>query len=324
MMLADKFVNRADAKSCARLLEEYRADPAFATAAGRKLRFVGVDGRDVYNITAPFEDEGELVIAGRVEPRDTQFSEIVFFVERDGAWQPRPNSRTFALQDPFVAKIGGGLVFGGVRVIVDPQRPEKIVSWVTEFYTGRNVSDLSLLCVGPDHMKDIRLIELSDQSIGVFTRPQGVRGGRGKIGYIRIPTLAELSAETILRAELFEDQFLPEEWGGANETHLLEGGLVGVLGHIACMDAEKRKHYYPTVFAYDPASGRRSALRIIAERRQFPDGPCKRPDLADVIFSGGLVRRSDGRAMLYAGISDAEAHALLIPDPFAPYEREGV
>lgn len=40
-----------------------------------------------------------------------------------------------------------------------------------------------------------------------------------------------------------------------------------------------------------------------------------------VADSGGLVRKSDGQAMLYAGISDAEAHALLILDPFAPYER---
>ncbi|MDF2724994.1 MAG: hypothetical protein K0Q59_4669 [Paenibacillus sp.] len=310
------------ALSCGELLEQYRASSVHEE--GRKLMFGGVGDRDVYNITAPFADEGELVIAGRVEPRDSQFSKVLFFVQRDGRWVPRPGSRAFELQDPFVSKVGERLVFGGVRVIVSPEQPGKIVSWVTEFYEGASIADLKPLCTGPDHMKDIRLVGLRDGGIGVFTRPQGALGGRGTIGYIRIHSLAELSAETILQAELFKDQFLPEEWGGANEVHLLDSGLIGVLGHIACIDAMKRKHYYPMAFVFDPSNGRRTGIRLIAERRQFPAGPCKREDLADVIFSGGLIRGMDGQATLYAGISDAEAHTLVIPDPFLAYERDEI
>nr|WP_274648727.1 DUF1861 family protein [Paenibacillus humicola] len=56
--------------------------------------------------------------------------------------------------------------------------------------------------------------------------------------------------------------------------------------------------------------------KIIAERMQFPSGPAKRPDLTDVIFSGGLIRLPDGQAVLYCGISDTEAHRMIIPDPF--------
>ncbi|EHL2570675.1 DUF1861 family protein, partial [Listeria monocytogenes] len=42
----------------------------------------------------------------------------------------------------------------------------------------------------------------------------------------------------------------------------------------------------------------------------------KRPDLADVVFSGGLIRNPDGTATLYAGIGDSDAQKLAIPDPF--------
>ncbi|MCK9911679.1 DUF1861 family protein, partial [Microbacteriaceae bacterium K1510] len=76
-------------------------------------------------------------------------------------------------------------------------------------------------------------------------------------------------------------------------------------------------HYYPMAFEFDPASEAWSGLRLIGERRDFLPGPAKRPDLEDVVFSGGLIRVGDGRAVLYAGISDADAQTLDIPDPFA-------
>ena len=42
--------------------------------------------------------------------------------------------------------------------------------------------------------------------------------------------------------------------------------------------------------------------------------------LEDVIFSGGIHRLEDGKARLFAGLSDAEAGFLDIPDPFLQYE----
>lgn len=74
------------------------------------------------------------------------------------------------------------------------------------------------------------------------------------------------------------------------------------------------------VFCLDPRNGRATAPEIIASRSDFPDGPAKRPDLVDVMFSGGLVRQPDGTAVLYAGLSDTEAGCVLLPDPFAKYE----
>ncbi|MFC4600347.1 DUF1861 family protein [Cohnella hongkongensis] len=307
------------AKPTIELLAEFLAgQPAFE---GEKLVFSGVGSRDVYNISAPFLDRGEPVIAGRVEDRDKESSEVMFFVERQGAWVPRSGAPVFALQDPFFTFVGEELVFGGVEVSFDADDPHVVTSWRTVFYRGASVNDLVPFAKGPLTMKDIRLIERDNGRIGVFTRPMMVDGARALIGYTEIETLDDLTEEAINGARLLRHQFLPEEWGGANEAHLLKGGLIGVLGHIAWMEEFNIRHYYPMVFVYNPDNHRYTQIKLIATRAMFPDGPAKRPDLQDVIFSGGLVRHEDGTATLYTGVSDAEAHAIRIPDPFLEYER---
>lgn len=291
-----------------------------AEPRGMRLRFERTDGKDVYNITAPFEDRGHTVLAGRVEDRDTELSTVVFFRQAGDRWVPHPDYPTFALQDPFFTRIGGELVFGGVRVIVDPLHPDNIVSWVTELYRGQDIASLKPFFSGPYRMKDLRLVQLASGEIGVLTRPQGYKGGRGKIGFYKVRALEELRAKDIENAPLFDDQFVDEEWGGANEPHLLADGRVGVLGHIASFDDDGFRHYYAMAFAFDPDTMERTPMKIVATRSDFPMGSAKRPDLTDVIFSGGLVRLPGGRAELYVGASDAEAYRIELPDIFAEYE----
>lgn len=62
-------------------------------------------------------------------------------------------------------------------------------------------------------------------------------------------------------------------------------------------------------------------MRILLTRSQLPPGASKRPDLQDVLFSGGLIRHEDGTAELYVGAGDAEVYRVLIPDPFAGAEN---
>lgn len=309
-------------KTCSMLLQEYEMDQKTATDP-LKLAFQGVGNHDVYNITAPFEDEGELVIAGRMESRDSEQSMIVFFVQKDGAWTPREGSPVFNLQDPFYTRIGGQLVVGGVQIYPHPELVG-MFAWRTMLYKGDRIIDLQPFFNGPDGMKDLRLVELKDGSIGVFTRPQGEKGGRGKIGVTQIRSLGELTLKIIEDAPLLEGQFTDEEWGGANELLLLSNGWVGVLGHIACYDEHKGRHYYPMSFALDPEMGWHSDIELIALRNCFLPGGAKKSELIDVVFSGGLVRKADGTADLYAGISDAEAHRITIPDPFIKFESLGV
>ncbi|MBT4500316.1 MAG: DUF1861 family protein, partial [Gemmatimonadetes bacterium] len=242
------------------LLTEFEGNQALSN--GEKLVFAGVGERDVYNITAPFQVGEEMIIAGRVEVRDSELAELVFFVERDGAWWPRPDTQSYMkLQDPCVARIGGELVIGGVEYPVTLDSGREGGRMI--FFRGERLEDLERFLIGPDHMKDIRLVELADGRVGVFSRPQGEPGGRGTIGFTAVDSLEELTAEVIAGAPLLAGQFLEEEWGGANEAHLLADGRLGVLGHIARMD-EKEKHYYPMAFVLNPGNLERTSPRIIA------------------------------------------------------------
>lgn len=307
------------AKSCAELFEEFKKERP--DVRGEKLVFTGVGGRDVYNITAPFQDDGEWVIAGRVERRDSERSQVMFFVERHGQWQPRPNAPVFALQDPFVTFIRGELVFGGVEVYFDSSDEHYVTSWRTVFYRGPRVNELEPFAKGPLTMKDIRLAGIGDGRIGVFTRPMPVDDARAMIGYTEIGKLEELTEQVLETAPVLPDQFLKVEWGGANETHRLANGWIGVLGHIACMEEGNIRHYYPMTFALHPDTRKYTPIKLIASRDMFPDGPAKRADLEDVLFSGGLHRHEDGTATLYTGVNDAEAHRIVIEDPFLEYEQ---
>ncbi|MBI5596099.1 MAG: DUF1861 family protein [Elusimicrobia bacterium] len=299
-----------------------RLRAAEASAVGQKLRFTGIGGRDVYNPTAPFETEFRgrtlTVLAARVEPRDSEASEVVFFEESRGHWRPLPGAPVLKLQDPFVSKVGGELVLGGVETF---PREEGGLGYRTVFYRGRSLSDLKPFAKGPDGMKDIRLAPLPDGRLLVLTRPQGAVGGRGKIAMAVLDGLSALGPDSIARAAVFDGMFGEDEWGGANELHLLRNGLVGVLGHVARYDAQGNRGYYPMAFVVDPATGRRTSPKILLERAQLPPGASKRPDLEDVLFSGGLVRGGDGTAVLYVGAGDAEVYRVEVRDPFAEFER---
>ena len=155
---------------------------------GHKLIFSGIGQGDVYNIAAPFEMDGRQTIAGRVESRDVEHSEIVFFAAANGTWQPIPSAATFpGLQDPCIAFIGGEIVLGGVRFPV--AMADDSVGWLMEFYRGSSLKNLKLFLVGPEKMKDIRLVELADEQVGILTRPQGAKGGRGKLASSPRPAL---------------------------------------------------------------------------------------------------------------------------------------
>lgn len=288
----------------------------------RPLRFEGVDGYDVYNISVPFVSEGRTYIAGRVEKRENELSVVRIFEQTgpDTYAAVLPGMIFERMQDPFVTTIGGELVLGGVQIVTHPLDSRRIISWQTLFFHGKTLPEMKLLAVGPSCMKDIRLCETADGRIAVFSRPQGKKGGLGRIGFTVLDRLKDLCADTILGAEIDHSFFIPKEWGGVNDVHLLKNGLLGVAGHIACR-TEEGLHYQAMAFALDPETGRHDVLRLLACRADISgSAESKRPDLMDVLFTGGLIRKGDGTAELYTGVSDCEAWKAEIPDPFARYE----
>lgn len=308
----------AAAPGVAGLVADYRAEGR--RAEGRRLRFTGIGRRDAYNPTAPFKTRfrGRTleVLAARVEARDSEQSEVIFFEKNRGRWRPLPGAPRLKLQDPFVSRIGGELILGGVETF--PK--DGGLGYRTVFYRGKSLATLKRFSVGPDGMKDIRLAELPGGKLLVVTRPQGETGGRGKIAMTVLDGLGALEPGAISRAKILEGQFREDEWGGANELHVLRDGRVGVLGHVARFDASGGRHYYPMAFAVDPATGRRTPMKILLERSRLPKGASKRPDLEDVLFSGGLIRRADGTASLYVGAGDAETYRVEVADPFAAFD----
>ena len=286
------------------------------------LNMAGVGKRDIYNITAPFRSDGQWVIAARVESRVSELSTTMFFGLRDGGtWFPIESSPLYpGLQDPCICRVGSELVFGAVRFPITLEDGSD--GWRMEFYRGKSIRTLRKFFVGPNGMKDIRLCALPDSRVAVLSRPQGSIGGLGKIGFAVLDSLDDLRAEVVQAAPIIDNQFCDEEWGGANEVHLLANGLLGVLGHVARFDVHKNRHYYPMAFALDPRTQAKSPMTILATRSMFPPAPHKRTDLADVIFSGGLIRNWDGTADLFAGVSDAAAGVIRIRDPFLKYESK--
>jgi len=304
------------------LYEAFAAAASVPAPAGAKLRFAGVDGHDVYNISAPFASDGRMVIAGRVEPRDSERSVAVFFAERNGVWHPVEGAPRFALQDPFVTRVAGELVFGGVQVVEGEGEP----AWRTVFHRGHGLFDLAEFFAGPWGMKDIRLCELMDGRVAVFTRPRGVKGGRGTIGYTEVPGLDALTVAAIDEAPMLEGMFHPLDWGGVNEAHLLTTGEVGLIAHAAFFKDDilyGERRYFATAFTFDPVTRQWRDHRVIAARGQFAPGAAKRPDLVDVVFSSG-IETTGGATRLYAGTSDAEAQWIEVPYPFdAPLAGRG-
>ncbi len=307
--------------NCIELLKDYETRRTASNP--RKLTFLGVDGYDVYNISCEFEADGKRYIAGRVEKRDNELSFVRLFEKReDYVYEAVMPELTFnMLQDPFVEKIHGYIILGGVQIITDPLDSSRIINWCTCFYRGKTLSELKLFAMGPNHMKDIRLTALADGRVGIFTRPQGMHGKLGKIGYISVDTLDDVNEDIMLQAKIFDTHFIPSEWGGANQIHLLKDGRLGVIGHISYRDSENGLHYHSMAFVFDPKTQEHTPVRIIATRSDMQSGPAKRPDLKDVIFTGGIVRGTNGqRTVLYTGVSDCEAHCVEIDDPFEGFE----
>ncbi|MGN0998119.1 MAG: DUF1861 family protein [Faecousia sp.] len=292
-------------------------------------RFEGVDGCDVYNPSVPFTLDGVTYIAGRVEQRDSERSRVMFFRRVGGVWELCRDAMTLELQDPFVTWIKGELILGGVRVDWD-EETGLAKAWYTDFYRGTSLQNLRYFASGPHHMKDVRLAELSDGRIGVFSRPQGPKvkaayGCVAKVGFTIVEDLEHLTAEAIENAPFLEGLFLPEEWGGCNQVSLLSDGCLGVVGHIAWGEGpdenSKTLHYYGMAFVLNPITREMSQPRLIATRDCFPEGSAKQPRLRDVTFTSGILRNGDGTATVFTGLSDAQVGSAVIEDPFTQWEN---
>jgi hypothetical protein len=277
----------------------------------RKWSFEGcAKDDDIYNPSNLFEFEGKTLIAVRVEKRTSEVSQTVFFQRTsDHHFIRRPDLPTYPLQDPFFQKVHQWTVFGGTEVLFSPK-----LTWHTAIYYGKDLYHLDHKIIAPPGMKDVRLVELKDGRIGVFTRPQGLVGGRGTIGFFIVNHIQELTKERMVNSTLLH-MLTVDAWSGVNDAYLRDDGLINVLAHVAVFSPGDVRHYYPATFIFDPLTLQYTSLKIIAERSNFLPGPAKRTDLMDVLFSAGIYKEK-GNFFLISGISDVEIQSIQIHNPF--------
>jgi hypothetical protein len=289
-----------------------------------KLKFHGVDGFDVYNTSIPFQWEGKQYLFGRVERRNEWARSWVRLFENTGEdeWTAVSNSPEYQLEDPYVSVIHGFLVLGGTHVRYTQGRIDTFYDY---FYRGKEINNLYYFTTGPENMKDIRLVEMKDKKIGVFSRPRGEDilekyGSESLIGFTVINSLDDLTPDVVQKAEIIDGLFDRNEWGGCNQVYCLSSGLLGVIGHKSLIgtDGSGRpvQTYMNISFVFDPAEQKAMDLKIIGTRDCYPAGPSKRPSLADCAFTSGIVLKCGGKADLYSGIGDCEEGRVTIDYPF--------
>jgi hypothetical protein len=351
-------------KTCAALLQEYMdrvcIEGIYPTGTLLNVDMPGLEA--VHRQTGPYQDastqdpvlaseltcynvagpDGEGNYYGRAESAKSEGDSVaVPMVEVNHVLRPLEGAPTFALQDPFhFDNINGWQVFGGVQIYErDPEHPGNL-GYRTVFYKYKHtlqelVRDDGTTeepsVVSSDTMKGIRLAELPNGRVAMFTRPQGGEYGPGKICYRELDSLEDFTTETMAAPEEVLNLFAEGEWGGPNEVHVLKNGKLGVLGHIARFAPKDPsdpksptvKHYYAMTFCFDPSTKEASDMKIIATADSFPGVESKKDDLGGIIYSGGLKRLPNGAAALYCGVGDVTAGMLWMEeDPLLEYERD--
>lgn len=287
--------------------------------------FEGPDGRDCYNPSLPFTLNGKEYILCRTQQHTGMYSTVYFFEKHsDGVWRVVPDACKFEMEDPAVAVIDGKVIISGVMPFFG-DGITTFTTWHTMFYVANSITDVQFLTKGPSHMKDIRLVQLANGKIGIFSRPNGEEvirkyGYLAKIGFTVVDKLQDITADAIENAPFINNFFLPDEWGGCNGVYVLKNGLLGIVGHKS-YHTDENLHYYGTAFVFNPDTREFTDMKVIISRDCFPYCEPREPRLADVTFTSGLVRHGDGTATVYSGLSDSAVGRATIEDPFIEYEK---
>ena len=287
------------------------------------LTFEGAEGFDVYNCSLPFTGtDGKKYIYGRVENPEEWANSTVWLFEQTGkdTFRHVPNSMIYQLEDPFLQRIHGELILGGTHV---RKSRGKVETYYCYFFRGDETC-MTYFTTGPDYMKDVRLVEMANGKIGVFSRPrQGTYadGALSQIGFTVIDNLDDLDADVIAQAPCLKGLLSDGEWGGVNQAYLLESGRIGVIGHMSYEDTDENgdflQIYVNTAFILDPEMRTVTDPVIIGTKSCYPDQVPKRPFLADCCFTTGILPREDGLVELYSGVGDADEGRVTIDNPFA-------
>jgi hypothetical protein len=302
------------------------------------LNFEGIkEDETVYN-PCPFVQDGELCLLGRVEMLTSEIAHVHEFKKSAEKWQSQELS-FLHVQDPFLSCIKNRKIVGGVALDFSEPFPGiyTIENYRTSFFdfdTKEKIID------GPDHMKDIRLVDLG-HAIGVFTRPRSEEDGtvHSSIQFSTVPSLFDITADLITAISIdplkkVSGFFNYNEWGGVNAVYQLHDGWLGVLGHVAyysehatdespdrAQTDEHLRKYAAIAFEFHPETHAVTHPVIILARNNLTtDAAPKREDLRDVIFPGGFIFMKEheqiAEVLFFYGLGDAHVGVSALPYPF--------
>ncbi|KAL7698915.1 Protein of unknown function (DUF1861) [Lotmaria passim] len=280
------------------------------------LTFKGLETHDVYNCCCPFTIDGVRHVFGRCERRNEWVNSFVRLFRETGKdeYTLVEHAMQWQLEDPFVVKIQGEILFGGVRVTKDHG---KVSDYFCDFYRGE-VHDLHYFTSGPKKMKDIRLVTLADGKIGIFSHHKTPRSCI--TGFITIDSLDDLCSSVIDAAKPIDHTLFGDAWGGVNQPYLLSSGKIGCISHHGYLDKDAQGEtinvYCITSFVYEPSTNKCYDFKILGTKDCFPDYPPKAPKLIDCAFVSGIVMREDGKCDLYSGIGDTREGRMVVDYPF--------
>ena len=107
-------------QTCTELLQAYRQRRRVLKA--EKLTFLGDFRQRRVQHRGTNLCRREWFIPARVEPRETEYSEVMFFRQAGSAWVLAEDIPFLSLQDPFWVRIHGEVILGGVEVFPHPTK----------------------------------------------------------------------------------------------------------------------------------------------------------------------------------------------------------
>jgi hypothetical protein len=313
----------------------------------------GPADKDLYNSPGEFQTiyQGKKVtlFAGREESEDSETDmRVAFYQKKNGKYiylNDDPDVPNLKLQDPAIMMLeteyGNELILCGVNVWVDGHTPEgkEKLNYATHFYRdyGKGFTHLKKFLVGPDHMKDIRIVQDPDKmrlpgdGFDVLTRPQDekyAKGGRGQVGILHVNSLEEITAEKIANAPIIPGQFLRKQWGGGNWAKYIDRHIIGVVGHYARYVNETLKDevrdYVGVDWKIDTRTNRVFDAEVAVERADLVKTinlGAKRSSLENVVFPSGVIDNYDGTLTYFVGVGDKFTVKVIVRNPFWKFKN---
>lgn len=294
---------------------------------GQILSVAGLKPTEIAYNPAVIIQDGQKIIAARVESRDStwhdpdQYDPHIMFYQRAGdSLHLLPRSPVFVrYEDPWATWLTTSvgtrqLLFGAVWVDYSVSPP--VIT--TRIFLAPSVQELDPFSpvVEIRGMKDVRLCQLPDGRLAVFTRPQFDDMFFGRIGFIIIDDLADLTS-AVPQAALLKIDMDSSGKIGANEVLYYQNRLQ-VICHVATLGSARDLHYRAFHFSLDPDSPFTGQIHLspLCCRSDFPTSLPKADYLEDVVFPGGIG--SPQEQEFYCGLSDSSLGVFPWSVPLAP------